>query len=62
MRSTTITPRALTAAEAAHRLGVEKPTLYRLIRTGRIPAARIGPRGDYRIDRGVLDSFLLGEI
>ena len=35
-------PRFLTALEVAERMRVSKMTVYRLIRSGKIPAVRIG--------------------
>ena len=45
----------LTVGEAASRLGVEYKTVYRLIRSGDIPAGKIGRI--YRIREGDLSAF-----
>ncbi len=58
----TLVPRlGLTAAEAARRLGVHKGTIYRLIQSGQLPAARISPRGDFRISVKAIDRLLDGD-
>ena len=62
MQTTTITPKALTASEAAHRLGIKKETLVKLIKSGRLPACRVSARGDFRLDRRVVDDFLTGQL
>jgi excisionase family DNA binding protein len=62
VQTNTITPRALTTAEAARRLNVKTETVRKLIHAGRIPACRVSSRGDFRISRAVLDEFLLGEL
>lgn len=45
----------LTLEEAAERLGVEYKTIYRLVRTGEIPAGKVGRI--YRIYEGDLDAY-----
>ena len=50
----------LTTSEAARRLGVHKGTIYRLIESGQLPAARVSPRGDYRISVKAIDRLLDG--
>jgi len=57
---TTVQRLGLTSAEAARRLGVHKGTLYRLIQSGQLPAARVSPRGDYRISVKAIDRLLDG--
>ena len=49
-------PRFLTALEAAERMRVSKMTVYRLIKTGKLPAVRIGKA--YRVREEDLESYL----
>ena len=49
-------PRFLTAAEAAERMRVSKMTVYRLIRSGKLPAVRIGKA--YRVKEDDLERYL----
>jgi excisionase family DNA binding protein len=60
LRTTTVPRLGLSTAEAARRLGVHKGTIYRLIENGQLPAARISPRGDYRISVKAIDRLLDG--
>ena len=48
--------RMLTPSEVAARLRVDRETVYRHIRDGRLRAARIGR--SYRVDEAVLDDFV----
>ena len=50
--------RLLTAREAAERLGVEKITIVRWLRSGRLPGIKIGTRGDWRIRASELDAYI----
>lgn len=49
----------LTVAEAAERLRVSRPTLYRLISRGDMPALRVG--GQIRLDAQELERWLYGD-
>lgn len=51
-------PVVLTAAEAMDILGVGKNTMYRLLKSGELPAVRIGRA--WRISEENLAHFLLG--
>lgn len=46
----------LTVAEVAELLRVSTMTVYRLIRSGDLPAVRVGR--NYRVRRGDLDTYL----
>ena len=48
--------RFLTASEAAERMRVSKMTVYRLIRSGQLPAVQIGKA--YRVRESDLESYL----
>lgn len=49
-------PRFLTALEVAERMRVSKMTVYRLIKSGKLPAVRIGK--GYRVREEDLESYL----
>lgn len=51
-----MTEELLTVAEVAEMLRVSTMTVYRLIRTGELPAVRVGR--NYRVRRAELDSYL----
>lgn len=50
----------LTVAEVAELLRVSTMTVYRLIRSGELPAVRVGR--NYRVRRGDLDSYLQEQV
>ena len=54
--STTTEGRFVTVAEVAERLRVSTMTVYRLIQSGELPAARIGK--SYRLREEDVDGFL----
>lgn len=52
-------PLALTVAEAGHLLGVSSDTIRRLIRSGKLPHARIG--NSIRLRRVDVEAYLEGQ-
>jgi excisionase family DNA binding protein len=50
--------RFLTLSDAAEMLSVSLGVAYSLVRSGELPAIRIGTRGQWRIERDVLESFI----
>lgn len=50
----------LTVAEVAGMLRVSTMTVYRLIRTGELPAVRVGR--NYRVRRSDLDTYLRDQV
>jgi excisionase family DNA binding protein len=50
----------LTVAEVADMLRVSTMTVYRLIRTGELPAVRVGR--SYRVKRADLDAYLEAQV
>jgi excisionase family DNA binding protein len=50
----------LTVADAARRLNGSRPTIYRRISEGSLPALRIGTGGPLRIDAVELECWLYG--
>lgn len=52
--------RLLTAAEVADQLRVSTMTIYRLIRSGELPAVRVGR--NYRVRAEELEAYLQGQV
>lgn len=52
--------RLLTAAEVADQLRVSTMTIYRLIRSGELPAVRVGR--NYRVRAEELETYLQGQV
>lgn len=50
--------RFLTLADTAQILNVSLPTAFDLVRTGELPAIRIGAGGAWRVERIVLESYI----
>lgn len=55
-----MTEQLWTAAEVAERLRVSTMTIYRLIRSGELPAVRIGR--NYRVRQGDLEAYLEAQV
>jgi excisionase family DNA binding protein len=51
-------PRFLTLEDVATYLNVSVPQAYALVRSGDLPAIKIGGRGIWRVDRRQLDAFI----
>lgn len=52
------TVRFLTIADAADVLNVSARQVYALVHSGELPAIRIGHRGQWRIERAMLESYI----
>lgn len=50
--------RFLTIADTAEILNVSVSQAYSLVRTGELPAIKIGARGQWRIERAVLETYI----
>ncbi|MBX0300858.1 helix-turn-helix domain-containing protein [Cryobacterium sp. 1639] len=50
--------RFLTLADTAQVLNVPVSTALELVRTGELPAIRVGPAGAWRVERVVLESYI----
>lgn len=50
--------RFLTIADTAEVLNVSVSHAYSLVRSGELPAIRIGGRGQWRIEKAVLESYI----
>jgi excisionase family DNA binding protein len=51
-------PRYLTLDDVANYLSVSVPQVYALVRSGDLPAIKLGGRGVWRVDRTQLDTYL----
>jgi excisionase family DNA binding protein len=56
--SSGLEPRFLTLEDVATYLSVSVPQVYALVRSGELPAVKIGGRGVWRVDRTQLDNYL----
>jgi excisionase family DNA binding protein len=50
--------RFLTLADVADVLNISASDAYALVRSGELPAIKIGGRGHWRIERDILESFI----
>ena len=53
-----VEPRFFTLEETARYLNVSRPQVYALVRSGELPAIKIGGRGVWRVDRRQLDEYI----
>ncbi|HVL38091.1 MAG TPA: helix-turn-helix domain-containing protein [Fimbriimonadaceae bacterium] len=53
-----LAPRYLKLEDVAAYLSVSVPQVYALVRSGELPAIKIGGRGVWRVDKNKLDAFL----
>jgi excisionase family DNA binding protein len=56
--SSGIQPRFLTLEDVATYLNVSVPQAYALVRSGELPAIKVGGRGQWRIDRAQLEAYI----
>ena len=54
----TLEPRFLTLEDVAAYLNVSSPQAYALVRSGELPAIKIGGRGVWRVDRRQLGAYV----
>lgn len=53
-----VEPRFMTLEDVSTYLSVSVPQVYALVRSGELPAIKIGGRGVWRVDRAQLDAYL----
>ena len=53
-----IEPRLFTLEQTARYLNVSRPQVYSLVRSGELPAIKLGGRGVWRVDRHQLDVYI----
>jgi excisionase family DNA binding protein len=56
--SSEVEPRYIKLDDVAAYLSVSVPQVYALVRSGELPAIKIGGRGVWRVDRRKLDEYL----
>jgi excisionase family DNA binding protein len=57
-RSGGIEPRLLTLEDVATYLSVSAAQVYALVRSGELPAVKLGGRGVWRVDKKELDAYI----
>ncbi len=57
-RRSHLEPRFLTLDDVATYLNVSVPQVYALVRSGELPAIKIGGRGVWRVDREQLEAYI----
>lgn len=57
-RRARLEPRFLTLDDVATYLNVSVPQVYALVRSGELPAIKIGGRGVWRVDREQLEAYI----
>src|SRR3989337_604113 len=53
-----VEPRFYTLEQTARYLNVSRPQVYSLVRSGELPAIKLGGRGVWRVDRHQLDVYI----
>jgi excisionase family DNA binding protein len=54
----TAEPRFLTLADVAEVLNASASQVYALVRSGELPAIKIGGRGQWRVERAQLEAYI----
>ena len=58
MANSDIEPRFLTLEDVSAYLNVSVPQVYALVRSGSLPAIKLGGRGVWRVDRQQLETYI----
>ncbi|HVM35384.1 MAG TPA: helix-turn-helix domain-containing protein [Actinomycetota bacterium] len=58
MANSDIEPRFLTLEDVSAYLNVSVPQVYALVRSGSLPAIKLGGRGVWRVDRQQLEAYI----
>jgi excisionase family DNA binding protein len=53
-----MTERFLTLSDVAETLNISAAQTYALVRSGELPAIKIGGRGHWRVERDVLEAYI----
>lgn len=51
-------PRFLTLADVAKILNISTAQVYTLVRSGELPAIKIGARGQWRVETSVIEQYI----
>ena len=51
-------PRFLQMSDVAEELGVSLSQVYHMVRSGELPAIKVGGRGQWRIERSKLEEYI----
>lgn len=51
-------PRFLTLADVAETLNISAAQTYALVRSGELPAIKVGGRGQWRVEASVLEDYI----
>lgn len=54
-------PRFLLLSDVATELNVSDSQVYHLVRSGELPAIKIGGRGQWRVERSTLEEYIEGK-
>jgi excisionase family DNA binding protein len=57
-RSSALEPRFLTLEDVATYLNVSVPQVYALVRSGELPAIKVGGRGQWRVEVAELEGYI----
>jgi len=53
-----VEPRFLQLSEVAEELNVSESQVYHMVRSGELPAIKIGGRGQWRVERARLEDYI----
>lgn len=56
-----MSPRFLTMQDVADELAVSLSQVYHMVRSGELPAIKVGGRGQWRIERARLEAYIEGK-
>ena len=54
--------RFLQLEDVAEELAVSQSQVYHMVRSGELPAIKVGGRGQWRVERAKLEAYIAGEI
>jgi excisionase family DNA binding protein len=54
-------PRFLLLSDVAAELNVSDSQVYHMVRSGELPAIKIGGRGQWRVERAKLEEYIAGK-
>jgi len=54
-------PRFLLLEDVAEELSVSQSQVYHMVRSGELPAIKVGGRGQWRVERAKLEAYIAGK-